>query len=347
MQKYSFYHQHLELVSRSFSFCITTLTSPAREWVALSYLLLRVVDTIEDSPWDDETKQFESFALLKSYLIKTPSVQELKNWAENFPAQIPEAEQALLMDLPLLLTDLNEFPQEVKEQITGVASQMIDGMSYFLREYKKELVLRLPSLAAVNQYCFFVAGIVGQLLTYLFTRAIDEFSWTEKLLNQSIHFGLFLQKINLLKDKKDDEHLGRYYLSSREQVRQSLEINALHAMNCLIQIPIISGRTCRLAIAWSLFIGLASLRWIDKNEASQEDAYKINLKETSYIIKQISELIDDNEALIKLFNTYLPEQAPQTIYSEQTQLPNCAQVIHSSFMEFIDWQGLGMLEELS
>lgn len=344
MQEYRFYHQHLEQVSRSFSFCITTLTPPAREWVALSYLLLRVVDTVEDSPWDDEAQQFESFERLKSYLIKTPSMQELSNWAGNFPKQIPKAEQALLMDLPLLLADLNQLPQEVKEHITRVAIQMIDGMSYFLHGYKKHKVLRLPTLATVNQYCFFVAGIVGQLLTSLFSNAIEEFQWTKNLSHQSIHFGLFLQKINLLKDKKSDEHLGRYYLSSREQVRQSLEINAQHALEYLIQIPILSGRSYRLSIAWSLFLGLASLRWIDKNEASKEDCYKIDLKETSHLIKQISRLIDDNEALIKLFKAYLPEQAPQTVYSHQTQLPNCAQVIHSSFMESIDWQGLGMLE---
>src|SRR5204862_458636 len=49
MRSPEFYQGHLDAVSRSFALCIPQLAAPFRQHVALSYLLLRVLDTVEDA----------------------------------------------------------------------------------------------------------------------------------------------------------------------------------------------------------------------------------------------------------------------------------------------------------
>ena len=53
MRSGEFYQRHLDGVSRSFALCIPQLDQPFQERVALSYLLLRVLDTVEDAPFAD------------------------------------------------------------------------------------------------------------------------------------------------------------------------------------------------------------------------------------------------------------------------------------------------------
>jgi Squalene/phytoene synthase len=347
MRSFSFYQQHLEKVSRSFSFCINHLISPAKEWVALSYLLLRVVDTIEDLNWHDNEAQFNSFELLKLFLIKTPSEKELSAWVCQFPVNISLAEKNLIMDLSFLLEDMKHLPDEIKHELTHTILQMIDGMRYFISQHKLLDRVTFSSLITTNQYCFFVAGIVGKLLSKIITYLIKDYKWTTSLLNQSFHFGLFLQKINLLKDKMNDETAGRYYISSRNSLRASLVINAQHALLYLKNIPVVHGRSYRLFCAWSLFIGLASLKWIDKNWNLQQEQYKIKSKETYYLVKQVSELIDDNHALEKLFNSYLPESNNKIQFNDdyQVQMPGWFHSIYPHEHASIDWLALGMIEK--
>lgn len=305
MQPYVFYHYHLENLSRSFSFCIRELFSPAREWVALSYLLCRVIDFIEDSPWSDQSLQLEAFQLFKIFLKKPPSEKQFLSWLHYFPKQLIDSERKLLFDLSILLEDKKQLPSEIEETLTQTAISMIDGMIYFLSKYKKEDKLILPSLPVTNRYCYVVAGIVGELLSKIFSYLIEDFRLTTTLLNQSVRFGLFLQKINLLKDKTEDEAAGRFYISSREQLHASLFLDAQHAFKYLQAIPIIKGRKYRLFCAWSLFIGLASLKWIDKSW-QLETPLKISHPETNHLVKQISQLVDDNYALELLFKRYMP-----------------------------------------
>lgn len=318
MQSLSFYHDHLENVSRSFSFCIMQLLSPAREWVALSYLLGRIADTIEDSVWLDKTLQCSVFQQIKSFLKEPPTEEQFFIWLTSFPEHIPSSEKKLLADLPLLLIDIQSLPSDVQKQLIKTFSNMIDGMLYFVNHPMKNDTHVESSLITTNQYCFFVAGIIGELLTYIFTHLIPAFEWTDTLLIQSFHFGLFLQKINILKDQRSDEAAGRFYISSRDCLRTSLHVNAQESWHYIKSIPIVPGRTYRLFCAWSLFIGLASLKWIDKSW-QMNDLYKITRRETSYIMNQITQMIDDNHALEILFNRYMPKSNTEKFHQHHNQ----------------------------
>lgn len=298
----------------------------------MSYLFLRIVDTIEDSNWQDIQKQRASFAVFKSFLIQRPSHESFIGWLSDFPLDLPLEESLLLKDIPLLLEDKNTVPEGINQVMTQTMMQMIEGMQYFLDHYKMKEKMVFPSLVITNQYCFFVAGIVGKLLSHIFTSVIPDFNWSSALLNQSFHFGLFLQKINLLKDKMEDEASGRYFVSSIREVRESLVLNACHSLSYIKSIPVLEGRPYRLFCSWSLFLGLATLKGLDKNI----QANKIKPRETYYLMNQVSLLIDDNRALDKLFKSYLPEGSLGKLndYSaESREIPSWFTAIYDGGLE--------------
>lgn len=305
MQSTQFYYLHLERVSRSFSFCIMQLPSPTREWIALSYLLFRIADTIEDTAWPCLETQLHQFAQFELFITQADAHASLDNWIEAFPTSLPEGEIKLIHDLPRLLLDLYSLPSEKQGVIRTYLQVMIAGMCHFQTNHRLDGSLRLSSLQEVNQYCFFVAGIVGGLLTYFFYDHIKAQPANEEILVNAYHFGLFLQKINLLKDRRKDELEGRHFVPVRAEVRHSLVLNAKHALQYIQALPVISGRPFRLFCAWSLFIGLASLTWIDKADETGKP-YKISYGETAAIVYKLKRIIDDKAAVDALFERYLP-----------------------------------------
>src|SRR6267378_3105507 len=73
MRPPEFYQRHLDAVSRSFALCIPQLDQPLRDQVALSYLLLRVLDTVEDAPFADRALQQRQFTAFRQFLVKMPT----------------------------------------------------------------------------------------------------------------------------------------------------------------------------------------------------------------------------------------------------------------------------------
>src|SRR5881227_3283061 len=98
MRPPEFYQRHLDAVSRSFALCIPQLDQPFRERVALSYLLLRVLDTVEDAPFADKQRQERQFADFRRFLREQPSRAEIDSLIAAFPANVTAGERELLAD---------------------------------------------------------------------------------------------------------------------------------------------------------------------------------------------------------------------------------------------------------
>jgi len=349
MNTWKFYSSHLERVSRSFSFCIAQLRCPQRDWIALSYLLFRIADTIEDSKWEDQAQQFSQFKIFKQALLSKNNISSINTWLNLFPKEISHGEQLLLNDTERLLQELFKLPERITEQIQKNVCQMMSGMKHFLRHHSSEGELVLSNLSQLNQYCFFVAGLVGELLTVFFVDALKEVEISNNLLFQSFHFGLFLQKINILKDQMDDEGIGRKFVSSRKELRLSITNHAIQALAYIQHLPIKAARSFRLFCAWSLFIGLASLKWIDKSY-QEKATYKIPKSETLALTFKIKCIIDSNASLDKLFLKYVPAAAmPQSTISHTNALPlpEWFRTIYPSQFLNTHANELGLLEEIS
>src|SRR4051812_19237769 len=114
MQNIDFYQIHLDRVSRSFAFCIRKLDLPFRQWVSLSYLLCRALDTIEDTVWDDLRSRDVQFSEFEKFIEVLPSRPAVNQWCARFPAAVNQGERKLLEDAYLLFEDLHELPGQVR-----------------------------------------------------------------------------------------------------------------------------------------------------------------------------------------------------------------------------------------
>lgn len=309
-----FYQSHLDRVSRSFAFCIRQLPHPLHDWIGLSYLLCRVVDTIEDSAWPSLESQMAAFELFDRALKDEGQVVKLEDWAKAFPDNVPESERLLLNDASRLFRDFHAFPEQVHGIIQELVLSMSSGMQHFCQQ-RENGSLRLKNLAEVNQYCFFVAGVVGELLAKLMAKVEPRFGLSQLNLLRAHHFGLFLQKVNLLKDQVGDEKVGRHLIPSRDLVEDSSQENANQAFDFLLDLPreqIEFRRFC----AWSLFMGLEAMS-VARNSLLKNRVLKIPRAELETLLIKVEEALADDGALRSLFSFFTsklgwPKTLPRT-----------------------------------
>lgn len=290
-----FYQQHLNKVSRSFAFCISQLDLPLKAWVGLTYLVCRILDTIEDAAWESEQLQKKQFRDFDRFLNQPFPWEEVKSWSQNFPASLPEGERLLVEDSYQIFSDLHSQEMApVRSVVQQLASRMSTGMQHFagLRQRGE---LRLKNLTEVNQYCFFVAGLVGEALARLVAQVEPKFRMVNQRILEAHHFGLFLQKVNLLKDQGGDEKEGRFLVHDRREVFSSLEVNLQGAFRFLHHLPL-RQRNFRLFCGWSLFLGLGTLEAIEKKSRS-----KLGRKAAENILLEVQARIENPAALENLF----------------------------------------------
>lgn len=333
----SHYQQHLDRVSRSFAFCIARLEGDFRGWVGLSYLLCRILDTVEDAPWATAEERDATYKRFEEFMQAAPSVSEAQSWAANFPA-LPEGERALLLDSARIFADFHNLPPSVREKIRRPVLSMYRGMRHFGAVRQPGQAIRLRTLAEVNQYCFFVAGLVGELLTELVS---ERWPALAKPGVDAHHFGLFLQKVNLLKDQAKDEKEGRFLVHSRSELLASLKQDAEGALRYLQALPI-AEKGFRLFCAWSLFLGLASLPWSERSWAQGIFA-KIPRALTQKLLGSVERVIDDNAALIAMFQQMLPKLPAVKANGDTGPAPAWLEKAYEGRLSAQDFARLGML----
>lgn len=295
MAQIDFYQKHLERVSRSFAFCIPLLRGDLRSQVSLAYLLFRIVDTIEDSTWPSEASQQTAFQELISFFQTQSELSDIQDWVQKFPAGLPQEEKLLLDDTGILLEDFHALPFDIRQMMKQSLIDMIQGMMHFANKSHQGL----KTMMELNQYCFFVAGLVGELLTGLVFRRPLSSTQDASLLLRSHHFGLFLQKINILKDQSKDEREGRFFVPERKQILQSLKNHCDQAFSYITGLPA-ENRDYKLFCAFSFFLALFSLPFIENSWVAKV-VDKIPRATTEKYMAQIEKSIDDNESLRELY----------------------------------------------
>ena len=293
MRPSTFYQQRLDAVSRSFALCIPQLEPPFRDHVALAYLLMRVLDTVEDAPFTDKRAQAEQFERWRGFLRALPSQAEVDAFAAGFPEDgLNDSERALLGDTYALLEDAHALPVAAAASVFNAVDRMAVGMAAYAR---RDAVLRLVDLEDVTRYCCFVAGLVGEMLTELFALGRSE---PAPSVNLAYHFGVFLQKVNILKDQREDEASGRFLVPDRRELLSSLRINAQGALEYLQALPR-NERGFRIFCAWSLMMGAMTISVLDQPKQSRR-------ADTAALLAQTASIAQDNAALARLFAELMP-----------------------------------------
>ena len=203
----------LLLVSRTFALNINVLKGKLHRSILLAYLYLRIADTVEDDP---DMNASEKGALLGLFadIFRTPDLKE--EAVAAFEAALPEnwhksdhPYMNLCLHTHVVVPLLKELPEVYAAPVRDVTIEMCGGMAKFAQRQEAALSsgwFTLESVADLDEYCYYVAGIVGKLLTNLFAADTCLIGNARKAEMQKldVSFGLALQVANIVKDCVED-----------------------------------------------------------------------------------------------------------------------------------------------
>lgn len=213
--------------SRTFALNIPLLSEPARTQATLAYLILRIADTLEDGErWSAERRIEELMSFAR--LLVAPAAEDVAEFRARVLADPPTAQKSyvrLLERSPEVLAAFGALPVEARGAIALYSRMTIEGMASTLEQLDPLGRLALRDLEELRRYCYFVAGLVGELLTELFLQAEPALqSIAPKLRASARLFGEGLQLTNILKDRDADAREGRVYLPPEVPPRQVLAL---------------------------------------------------------------------------------------------------------------------------
>jgi farnesyl-diphosphate farnesyltransferase len=206
-----FQSEMLEGVSRTFALTIPQLPAALCRVVSNAYLLCRIVDTIEDEPLlNGAQKNYFCQEFLKTLNLVRNAEPFSRQLCASLSNQTPPAEHELIRHIPRVIQITRGFPEPQREALQRCVRIMAKGMGQFQLRGENH---GLTSLEDLDQYCYYVAGVVGQMLTRLFCLYSPEIAKNrDTLMALAVSFGQGLQMTNILKDVWEDYQLGACWL---------------------------------------------------------------------------------------------------------------------------------------
>ena len=301
MSKFS---EMLEMVSRTFALSIRYLPEMLREPVSLSYLLFRVSDCLEDH---GEMLAERKIALLEEWncvLQGNTSPFEFVRQIADLDRRDPEVYVA--QQAPDLIAALDDVPVDLRRPIVSRVSESTLGMARWQQQGPF-----VTTLKEMDDYMYYVAGLVGYLMTDLFSWYSAAFrARRAELLPISREIGLGLQTVNVIRGLRKDYQRGWVFVPQemlnaagidRDQFFQpAFEDRALDVVNQLIDkaeghlqysLDYISAlpwrdHRVRLACIWPLCFALKTLAVSRDNVEVLRSEVKITRQDVKSIMRQ-------------------------------------------------------------
>ena len=289
-------------VSRTFALTIPLLPPAIEIVVGNTYLLCRIVDTIEDaSELSPIEKQVLSKLFVDAVLGTIPVASFVTPCLDALRGYTNVDELDLIANTPTILRILNTLPSSDQAAISRCVSIMSEGMSHF---HNRQTQAGLKDLAEFEEYCYVVAGVVGELLTMVFGHYSPAFAKNiighEKL---AIDFGQALQMTNILKDSPEDYARGVSWRPSNMSQTQLLKIAYEKLQSSLSYIFLIPRQEIGMRRFCLLAFGLAVMT-LEKIAARKEFGNKPAVKlsrNTVWIFYSFTKLAAGNDFLMKAF----------------------------------------------
>ena len=268
----------LDSVSRTFALTIPLLPPSIEIVVGNTYLLCRIVDTIEDAvDLNPETKQRLSKLFLDAVLEKTPVDHFVKPCLDALKHYGNQNELDLIAHTPTVLRILHTCSKADRNAVSRCVSIMSEGMSYF---HDKQTQTGLKDLNEFEKYCYVVAGVVGELLTTIFSNHSLAFAKSiQGHEDLAVAFGQALQMTNILKDSPEDRARGVSWKPADITQGQLLKISYEKLQDSLSYILLIPKEELGIRRFCFLAFGLAvmTLKKIsDQKQFSHKDEVKLS-----------------------------------------------------------------------
>ncbi len=338
-QDEQFQHHILQGVSRTFALTIPQLPPALYRAVANAYLLCRIADTIEDDaalPFADKRRFAGDFiAVVEGEGDAAAFAAEL---APRLAPHTTPAERELVANTAAVLRITHALNARQRAAMARCVRIMADGMVFYQGQ---ETLNGLADQAAMDRYCYYVAGVVGEMLTTLFCDHCPELAAREtEMMHLAVSFGQGLQMTNILKDIWDDRERGACWLPRdvferngiilgevrpgaggagfEEALGQLIATAHGHLQNALRYTLILPAREAgiRRFCLWALGMAVLTLRKLNHQRDFADGAeVKISRRAVKATIVTTNLLVRSDRALGVLFrlaSSGLPQRAIQT-----------------------------------
>jgi len=290
----------LEKTSRTFALSIPVLPEPTRREVMIAYLLFRIADTFEDAAhWTPEDR----IAALAEFngLLRSPSRENAERLSRDWVAR-EVAHHAgyreLIAETPFVLDAFFALSPAAIPPIREHVIRSAEGMASIVAR-TREGSLTLHSIQELKDYCYIVAGIVGEMLSELFLLDRPELSGIAGYLRErAATFGEALQLVNILKDSAGDAEEGRRYLPAEVPIsevfalaRRDLGVAGeyIHALQkAAAPRGLIEFTALPVRLAW------AALEKVEKSGPGS----KVSRPEVFLIVQRLKRALDRNEPAV-------------------------------------------------
>jgi farnesyl-diphosphate farnesyltransferase len=291
-------------VSRTFALSNRFLPQPLRRAMTVSYLLFRVSDYLEDNHVMSPARKVELLNLWERVLSGRGGEEQLRCELENLEDDDPEAEVARRFpELTQSLAALGEASdsavrRRVCETTRGMARRLMQGPV-------------VETEADLDQYMHDVAGIVGYLITEIFSHFDPRLARRRSaMMGRAREYGLGLQTVNVIRGLRKDYARGwlfvpRHYLDehglsprqflspmhverSMEVVRRLVEKAEAHlrdGLEYVLQIPRHLHRV-RLATMWPLLFAARTLALSRDNRDVLLSEAKMSREDVERIVRR-------------------------------------------------------------
>lgn len=214
----------LSRVSRTFALTIPQLPSALRCVVTNFYLLCRIADTIEDeSSLGVPQKQYFHQLFVDVVAGNADAERFALELAPLLVKDALEAERDLVQHSGAVLEVTRSFNIVQRAALTRCVRIMCEGMPRYERSAS---TAGLPNQRALDQYCYYVAGVVGETLTELFCDYSPAIAVNcERMRTLGVSFGQGLQMVNILKDFWEDHDRGVCWLPQNLFQRVGVELH--------------------------------------------------------------------------------------------------------------------------
>jgi farnesyl-diphosphate farnesyltransferase len=281
-------HDLLPAVSRSFALSLAVLPATLRVPFGITYLLARAADTMADTRALPPLERRRHVDALRAVLGER-GPEEPRDLAVQASADHPPDERRLLEHLPDVLLAYRALADGDRARARTLLLTLTQAMLDALARFPPETAGRIGALetrADLDRYTYMNAGCVGEFWTDMVVAHRPRCrGWNvARMRSLAVRFGQGLQLTNVVRDLPRDLRTGRCYLPRGELARlgvapedlldpralprvrpllEALLADAVHhlrdGLSYTLAVPRREPRL-RLACAWPLLIGLATLQ---------------------------------------------------------------------------------------